>query len=52
MVIDDDAGVRWVLQELFAVEDISCMPAENGPKDPAGFQYRPSLAIVDIKLAP
>lgn len=51
MVIDDDAGVRWVLQELFAVEDISCMPAENGPE---GIQlvseYRPSLAIVDIKL--
>ena len=39
-MIDDDAGVRWVLQELFAVEDISCMPAENGRKGSAGFRIQ------------
>ena len=52
VVIDDDAGVRWVLQELFSMADISCLSAENGPE---GIQlvsrYRPPLAIVDIKLS-
>jgi|LSQX01.3.fsa_nt_gb two-component system response regulator (stage 0 sporulation protein F) len=51
VVIDDDAGVRWVLQELFSMADISCMHAESGHE---GIQlvskYRPPLAIVDIKL--
>ena len=51
VVIDDDEGIRWVLQELLATQNISCHAAHNGQE---GLQlvsrHRPTLAIIDIKL--
>lgn len=51
VVIDDDEGIRWVLQELLATQNISCHAAQNGQE---GLQlvsrHRPTLAIIDIKL--
>ncbi len=51
VVIDDDAGVGWVLQEILATERITCSLASNGPE---GLEligrHQPRLAIVDIKL--
>ncbi len=51
VVIDDDEGIRWVLQELLAVHNITCVAARNGQE---GLQFvaahKPALAIVDIKL--
>ncbi len=51
VVIDDDEGVRWVLQQALAVQNISCSAARNGPEGiNAVSRQKPRLAIVDIKL--
>jgi two-component system, response regulator, stage 0 sporulation protein F len=51
VIIDDDEGIRWVLQELLVAQGISCMAARNGQEGlQQVFRYRPALAIVDIKL--
>jgi DNA-binding NtrC family response regulator len=51
VVIDDDEGVCWVLQQVLAVENISCSPARSGPEGISIVSsQRPRLAIVDIKL--
>ncbi len=51
VVIDDDAGIRWVLQEILSLRNISCQVAGSGLE---GLQlvsrHEPRLAIVDIKL--
>jgi two-component system, OmpR family, KDP operon response regulator KdpE len=51
VVIDDDEGVRWVLQQMLAVQNISCSAARNGPEGISVVsRQKPRLAIVDIKL--
>lgn len=51
VVIDDDEGIRWVLQELLAAQNISCLAACSGQE---GLQlvsgHKPALVILDIKL--
>lgn len=51
VVIDDDEGIRWVLQEMLSQEEIPNCSAESGSR---GLElvvlHRPSLAIVDVKL--
>ena len=51
VVIDDDDGVRWVLEELLAAQNISCRLARSGQEGiKVVSESRPALAIVDIKL--
>lgn len=51
VIIDDDEGIRWVLQELLTAHNITCVAARNGQE---GLQlvsaHKPALAILDIKL--
>ena len=51
VIIDDDAGMRWVLREMLSTQGISCSLARSGPEG-LGLvaRQRPRLAIVDIKL--
>lgn len=51
VVIDDDEGVRWVLQQILSIQNISYRVAGNGLEGISVIsQCRPRLAIVDIKL--
>ena len=51
VVIDDDESVRWLYQEILALENIAHRAAATGAE---GLQlvteHRPRLAIVDLKL--
>ncbi len=51
VVIDDDKNVRWALQEVLSIGEINYASAGSGSE---GLKliamYRPSLAIVDVKL--
>lgn len=51
VVIDDDEGVRWALQQVLSLDNITCSVAGSGPEGISQVEkYRPRLAIVDIKL--
>jgi DNA-binding response OmpR family regulator len=51
VVIDDDASVRRLLKEMLSVAKISHLAAGSGPEGLRLIsQYKPRLAIVDVKL--
>jgi two-component system, response regulator, stage 0 sporulation protein F len=51
LIIDDDEGIRWVLQELLATQNLSCIAARSGQEGLQLFsRHEPALVIVDIKL--
>ena len=50
VVIDDDAGIRDSLTDLLALEDWSCVTAENGQKGLALVESeKPHLVVTDIR---
>lgn len=51
VVVDDNDSVRFVLQEVLATGDITSRGAGNGAEGlDLIARYKPSLAIVDLKL--
>lgn len=51
LVIDDDAGMRESLKDLFSLEDFDCEIAESGKKGLAMFElHHPQLVVVDAQL--
>ncbi len=51
VVIDDDEGIRWILQQVLAMCNYSCDVAGDAARGiSAVSRYRPRLAIIDIKL--
>ena len=51
VVIDDDEGIRWILQQALAMCNLSCSVVSDAMQGiNAVYRYHPRLAIVDIKL--
>src|SRR5262245_27181329 len=51
LVVDDDAGIRESLQDLFALEDFECAVADSGEKGLAMVEsVKPKLVVTDIQL--
>ena len=51
VIIDDDEGIRWILQQALTVCNFSCSAVEGAMQGiDAVSRYHPRLAIVDIKL--
>jgi DNA-binding NtrC family response regulator len=51
VVTDDDESVRWLYQEIFALEGIAHRAAATGAEGlRLVAEHRPRLAIVDLKL--
>ncbi len=51
VLIDDDDNVRWILQEILSMENISHRAAGTGPEGLDLIkEHKPHLAILDVKL--
>lgn len=51
VVIDDDEGIRWILQQALALCNFSCCAVGGALQGiDAVNRYHPRLAVVDIKL--
>lgn len=51
VVIDDDEGILWFLQEMLSLYEISYKVANNGAKGLKLLaKYCPKLAVIDVKL--
>jgi DNA-binding NtrC family response regulator len=51
VVIDDDEGILWFLQEMLTLYDISFKVANNGAEGLKLLEeYRPQVAVIDVKL--
>ncbi len=51
LVVDDDPGVRWMLEKLFAKEGFLCTVAEDGEKALARMQDREfDVVITDLRM--
>lgn len=51
VVIDDDEGIRWILQQALALCNLNCHTVSDGLQGIRDvIRYNPRLVIVDIKL--
>lgn len=51
VVIDDDEGIRWILQQTLEMGNFSCIAVNNAMQGiNTVMNFHPHLAIVDIKL--
>ncbi|HSF06749.1 MAG TPA: HD domain-containing phosphohydrolase [Methylomirabilota bacterium] len=51
LVVDDDAHVREMLQQIFLSAGYDCLPASNGQEGVAIFQVsRPPLTVTDLRM--
>ncbi len=51
VIIDDDEGIRWALQQVLALCNLNCTAVGGAMQGiDAVSRYHPHLAIVDIKL--
>ena len=51
LVVDDDAGIRESLKDLFALEDFECTVANSGEEGLAMMgSAKPQLVVTDIQL--
>lgn len=51
VVIDDDDGVRWLLEEVLKAGGVSHRTAASGPEGlRLVAEHQPHLAIIDVKL--
>ncbi len=51
VVIDDDKGILWFLQEMLTLYEISFKTANTGTEGLKLLKkYRPQVAVIDVKL--
>lgn len=51
VIIDDDEGIRWILQQTLGMCNLSCSAVSDAVQGiNAVRRFHPRLAIVDIKL--
>lgn len=51
MVIDDNEGICWILQQALALCNLNCIVANDGLQGIEGVdRHQPRLVIIDIKL--
>lgn len=51
VVIDDNEGICWILQQALALCNLDCLAAGDGPRGVENVaRYDPRLVIIDIKL--
>lgn len=51
LVVDDDAGIRESLKDLFALENMECVVADSGEKGLAMVgSVKPQLVVTDVQL--